>query len=177
MKKIVLALLATSLFSVLTGCASMPEAPKNAEEKIALGEDSFLNVPVDVSGFSKSKLSIFGEEGGEGVITVFTDQHTGKTYDLDGQPINEKGERVLKDGYVCKVKLIVSGFRSYQGSGFWSSDKQLDSCLTSKWYAHANKKRAFLAGGVLIGGAAMLGALAASAADSTISSFTSDDTL
>lgn len=162
---------------LLAGCASAPKAPIDSYDKASLGDESFLNVPVDITTFSKHKLKIYGEEGGEGVITVFTDPATGKTYDLDGQPINEKGERVLKDGYVCKVKLIVSGFRSYQGAGFWSNDQHLDSCLTSKWYAHANKKRAFLAGGLLIGGAGMLGALAASAADSAISSYTADDTM
>lgn len=177
MKKIVLALLATSLFSVLTGCASMPEAPKNAEEKIALGEDSFLNVPVDVATFPWEKKKITAQDGSEGQITVFTDPVTGKAYDLDGQPLNEKGFRILKDGYVCEVKSIGLNRRFYTGSGFWSNDDHYSSCVTSGHYNDANKSRAILAGGALLGGAAILGSLVVNSVRVNINDVTKDDTL
>lgn len=177
MKKIVLALLAASLFSVLTGCASMPEAPKNAEEKTALGEDSFLNVPVDVAAFPWEKKKITAQDGSEGQITVFTDPVTGKAYDLDGQPLNEKGFRILKDGYVCEVKSIGLNRRWYTGTGFWSNDKHFDSCLSSVLYKDLNKGRAILAGGALLGGAAILGSLVVNSVRVNINDVTKDDTL
>jgi hypothetical protein len=161
--------------ALLSGCASAPQAPEDNGQMTK--SDNFLNVPVDITKFTPSKMKIYGSEAGEGQISIFTDPVSGKTYDLDGQPVNEKGERILRDGYVCKVKVIASNFRSYHGVGFWSSDEHVDSCLSSRWYAHANKKRAILAGGALLGGAAILGSLAVSAIDTTISSYTADDTM
>ncbi len=171
-------MLLVGVLSVLViGCASMPEAPKNSEEKVALGEDSFLSVPVDVAAFPWEKKKIIALDGSEGQITVFTDPVTGKAYDLDGQPVNEKGFRILKDGYVCGIKSIGLNRRFYTGSGFWSNDEHYSSCVTSSHYNDANKSRAILAGGALLGGAAILGSLVVNSVRVNINDVTKDDTL
>jgi hypothetical protein len=115
--------------ATLAGCASIPQAPKNAQEMAALGDDNLLNVPVDITGFPWKKQEIVAVNGDKGIVTVFTDPKTGLTYDLDGQPVNAKAERVLKNGYVCEVKVIVFNARGY-GPLFNSHE----DCMTTAFY-------------------------------------------
>lgn len=98
--------------TLLSGCGYTPvQAPKTEAERIET--KSLLNVPVDVSTFTTHKLNIVAENGDKGRITVFTDPKTGKTYDLDGQPVNEKGERILANGKTCNPGAIVNNMRGY----------------------------------------------------------------
>lgn len=118
--------------ATLAGCASAPvEAPKTEAERIASG--SLLNVPVDISKFPSHKQKIVADNGDEGRITVFVDPKTGKSYDLDGQPVNEKGERVLADGQVCNPLVI-----SFNMRGFGTSLNPRYECWTSAKYAYVN---------------------------------------
>lgn len=57
--------------------------------------------------------------------------NAGKIYDLDGQPINELGERILKNGYICKVRMITSNMRIYANM-VTGDQKIIDACTTSK---------------------------------------------
>jgi hypothetical protein len=101
--------------ATLAGCASIPQAPKNAQEMAEMaeiGDDNLLNVPVDITGFSWKKQEIVAVNGDKGIVTVFTDPKTSLTYDTAGQPVNEKAERVLRNGIICKVKEISSTFHS-----------------------------------------------------------------
>jgi hypothetical protein len=160
---------------LLSGCASEPQAP---EDNVQMTKsDNFLNVPVDITKFTPSKMKIYGSEAGEGQISIFTDPASGKTYDLDGQPVNEKGERILRDGYVCEVKVIALGRRGYVGEDFWSTDEHLPSCYTSAAYATANSSRATLLGGAIIGPIATLAALGVNSTRIVIQTYTADDTL
>lgn len=161
--------------TLLSGCASVPQAPEDNTQ--ATKSDNFLHVPVDITKFTPSKMKIYGSEGGEGQISIFTDPATSKTYDLDGQPVNEKGERVLKDGYVCEVKVIALGRRGYVGEGFWGTDEHLPSCYTSAAYVTANSSRAILVGGAILGPIATLAALGVNATRVVIQAYTADDTL
>lgn len=188
-------LLGFFILAALAGCSSFPTAPKDAKEMAEMGDDSFLHVPVDITGFAWKKMDIIAKNGDKGRITVFTDAKTGKTYDLDGQPVNEKGERVLKDGYVCEVDMIMftPKTRIYVSEGLFSAGPHFKSCLSEK---QANLGRArskwIVAGAALGGGAIALtgGAAAAMAAASagsvaigvnasaplTIDEITADDT-
>jgi hypothetical protein len=157
-------LLGFLIATALAGCSSFPTAPKDAKEMAEMGDDSFLSVPVDIRGFPWQKIEIVAKNGDKGRVTVFTDPATGKTYDLDGQPVNEKGERVLKDGYVCVVDKIMftPKTRIYVPEGVFSAGPHFKSCVTEKQanLAHARSKwilaGAFLGGGslALSGGAA-----------------------
>jgi hypothetical protein len=115
---------------------------------------------------------------GNGLITIFTDPETGKTYDEDGQPVNEKGERILKNGYVCKVRLITSNIRAYGlvKIGLFGNEFAHDACRTkrSKDYTSGATLRvnALVFGGLLTGAAIAGAAIAAS-----VSSITHDDTM
>lgn len=127
MNNFVKATIATLAISTLVGCASVPQAPKDAKEMAELGEDNLLNVPVDLTPFIDNwkKVKIvseedksagrfgFGRDGDIGQTTVWTNPENGKMYDADGQPVNDKGERILKNGYVCKVRMISGGKRIY----------------------------------------------------------------
>jgi hypothetical protein len=135
---------------LLSGCASAPQAPKDAKELAEMGEDNLLHVPVDLTQFINNwkKVKIiseedkdaglfgFGRDGDIGQTTVWTNPADGKMYDLDGQPVNEKGERILKNGYVCKVRMIASNMRIYVNV-VTGDQKIFDACMTSK----AHKKR------------------------------------
>lgn len=118
--------------TLLSGCGYTPvQAPKTEAERIET--KSLLNVPVDVSTFTTHKLNIVAENGDKGRITVFTDPKTGKTYDLDGQPINAKGERILANGNVCKPLVIV-----FNSRGYGTSLNPRYECWTSTKFAHLN---------------------------------------
>lgn len=167
-------LLGFLIATALAGCASAPQAPKDAKEMAALGEDNLLHVPVDVSNFPWKKLEIEATNGDKGRITVFTDPATGKTYDLDGQPVNEKGERILKDGYVCKVEGIFVNQRVYGRAGFWTETAVDKFCKTSLKSAQQNRGQTIMAVGILTGGIA---ALAAMPLNATVAHIVSDDTI
>lgn len=118
--------------STIAGCGYTPiKAPSTEAEMIE--SKSLLHVPVDVSHFQTSKLKIVADNGDEGRITVFTDPKTGKTYDLDGQPINEKGERVLTDGSVCNPLVIINNAR-----GYGTSLNPRRECWTSAYFDFVN---------------------------------------
>lgn len=182
--------------TLLSGCASAPKTPKDAKELAEMGDSTLLSVPVNITGFTSKKVEIiseedknacfgmfcqpFGRDGDKGLITIFTDPETGKTYDEDGQPVNDKGERVLRNGYVCKVRMITSNIRSYGPvkMGLFSNEFAHDDCRTqrSKDYTSGATSRvnALVLGGVVTG-AVIAGA--AIAASSSILSITHDDTL
>lgn len=179
----------------LAGCSSFPTAPKDAKEMAEMGDDNFLNVPVDITGFAWKKMDIIAKNGDKGIITVFIDPKTGKTYDLDGQPVNEKGERVLKDGYICEVDMIMftPKTRIYVSEGVFSAGPHLKSCLTKRQANLGRDRSKWIVAGAFLGGGAMAltgGAAAAMAAASagsvaigvntsaplTIDEITADDT-
>ena len=179
MKVIVLVMSAV----LLSSCASMPKAPQNADELRALGSSNLLNVPVDISGFTATKMKIVSEkvegvrisrDGEVGQITIFTDPVSGKTYDLDGQPVNEKGERILNNGYACKVVGIANNQRIYGELGTWSETDVDKFCKTSYRASFQNKAQAVLAAGLITGGVA---ALAVIPTNMTIAEIFSDDTM
>lgn len=189
-------LLVGALSVLVSGCTTVPQAPKDATEMAAFGEDNLLNVPVDISSFKPSKLEItseedknacfglfcsaFGRDGDKGIITVFTDPNTGKAYDEDGQPVTEKGERILKNGYVCKVRLINSNIRGYGPvkMGLFSNEFSHDDCRTlrSKNYTNnaTTRVNTLVAVGVL-SGAVIAGA--AIAAGTSVMSLIEKDTM
>lgn len=156
MNNIIKATIATLAISALAGCASIPQAPKNAQEMAALGDDNLLNVPVDITGFPWKKQEIVAANGDKGIVTVFTDPKNGKTYDLDGQAVNAKAERVLKNGYVCEASSIGSfNQRVYGGWGFNKAPKECITEAASKDMAERNKVTPTkLATAFLIGGTA-----------------------
>lgn len=124
--------LAALAVATLAGCGYTPvQAPKTEAERIET--KSLLNVPVDVSTFKTHKLNIVAENGDKGRITVFTDPKTGKTYDLDGQPVNEKGERILANGKTCNPGAIVNNMR-----GYGTSLNMRYECWTSAAFAFVN---------------------------------------
>jgi len=165
--------------SQLVGCASAPKkAPTNAEEMAAMKEDNLLKIPVDISQFPWAKFELVALNGDKGRITLFTDPKTGNTYDEDGQPVNEKGYRILNDGYVCEVINISSiGGRGYKGYGFLFDDKHLDFCSTNRQLKKfQNAQRIGLTGAALAvatGGASIL----ASIGTNIVNGITEDDTL
>lgn len=179
----------------LVGCASVSTMPKNTEEMTALGNDSLLHVPVDISGFDWKKVQFvtvadedetFGKGGLKGQTTIFTDPKTGKTYDEDGQPVNEKGERILKNGYVCVPRWITSNQRIYAAAPLFSFELVgMNDCRTmraqKKMKTGQNVAVGGLVAGIATGGAAgaamMLGGVAASGTMTIIENITSDDTL
>lgn len=183
----------TALFSIaiatLTGCASMPDAPKTQAEMKQLGDDNLLHVPVDITNFKTSKLEIFSEEDKDacygifcrsfgtndhkGIITVFTDPETGKTYDLDGQPINEKGQRILKNGFVCVVRYIYNNQRSYDANT-WNEAIAEKFCKTSIRAKYQNIAQTSIAIGLATGG---LGGITALAGNGVIAQIISGDTM
>lgn len=125
-------LLGFFIVAALAGCSYTPvQAPKTEAERIET--KSLLHVPVDVSNFKTHKLNIVADNGDKGRITVFTDPKTGKTYDLDGQPINEKGERILANGDVCKPGIISFGMR-----GYGTSLNPRYECWTSTKFSYVN---------------------------------------
>jgi hypothetical protein len=160
--------------ATLAGCASIPQAPKNAQEMAALGDDNLLNVPVDITGFSWKKQEIVAVNGDKGIVTVFTDPKTGLTYDRDGQPVNAKAERVLKNGYVCEAKAIIGNGRLFEKGASWSISKINEYCAVSYQFTHNNKSlargmaTAFLVGatagaaGVAVSGGSVAGVTATS---------------
>lgn len=167
------------IVTTLAGCASTPlEAPKTEAERIASG--SLLNVPVDISKFPSHKQKIVADNGDEGRITVFVDPTTGKSYDLDGQPVNEKGERVLADGQVCNPLVI-----SFNMRGFGTSLNPRYECWTSAKFSKVNNPdyvgnfgKGLSIGMVAIAAAPAMG-VAAAAGTGTIGSVfaqSSDDT-
>jgi hypothetical protein len=182
---------------LLSGCASAPQVPQDAKEVAEIGDDNLLNDPVDITGFTSKKIEIFserdenacyglfcqpfGRDGDKGQITIFTDPETGKTYDEDGQPVNEKGERILRNGYVCKVRLIsFSNTRIYGPGkmGLFGHEFAHDACRTkrSKDYTSSATLRVnTLVFGGLLTGAAVAGA--AAAVSTSILSITHDDTM
>lgn len=167
------ALSAAFLIAALAGCASAPKAPQDAKEMAEMG-DNLLHVPVDVSKFPWKKMEIEATNGDKGRITVFTDPTTGKTYDLDGQPVNAKGERILRDGYVCKVEGIYVNQRSYGRPGFFSETTVDRFCKTSLKSSQQNRGQTIMAVGILTGGIA---ALAAMPLNATVAHIVSDDTM
>jgi hypothetical protein len=63
---------------LLSGCASISTVPKSEEEMNALGDDSLLHVPVDISNFPWKKVQFetvvdenFGRSGLKGQTTIF----------------------------------------------------------------------------------------------------------
>jgi hypothetical protein len=122
-----------------------------------MGDDSFLSVPVDLRGFPWQKIEIVAKNGDKGRVTVFTDPATGKTYDLDGQPVNEKGERILKDGYVCVVDMIMFTPKSriYVSEGVFSAGPHIKSCLTEKQANLGRARSKWIAAGAFLGGGAL----------------------
>jgi hypothetical protein len=141
--------------ATLSGCGvTIREAPKNAQELAALGDDNLLNVPVDITGFSWKKQEIVAVNGDKGIVTVFTDPKTGLTYDLDGQPVNTKAERVLKNGYVCEVKSTIFNRRVYESVEMngWCNSNALNEKLK---YGGVTPKGVAIA---LTGGMALVGA-------------------
>jgi len=162
---------------LLAGCASAPKAPIDSYDKASLGDESFLNVPVDITTFNKHKLKIYGEESGEGVITVFTDPATGKTYDLDGQPINEKGERVLKDGRVCVVVNIVGKRRFYGPAPLFVESEYDLSCKTSRLVKSMNRGQMMNMAGIAVLMTGGVAGLAAIPMNTAIDSIVEDDLL
>lgn len=121
-----------ALMTLLAGCSSAPpQAPKTEKELIE--SNSILHVPVDVSKFTAKKLNIVADNGDKGRITVFTNPADGKMYDADGQPVNEKGERILTDGSVCNPKVIVLNARGY-GPGM----NPRKECWSNAYIAYVN---------------------------------------
>jgi hypothetical protein len=171
---------------LLSGCASAPQAPKDAKELAEMGEDNLLHVPVDLTQFINNwkKVKIiseedkdaglfgFGRDGDIGQTTVWTNPADGKMYDLDGQPVNEKGERILKNGYVCKVRMIASNMRIYVNV-VTGDQKIFDACMTSK----AHKKRRSNQIAIFSTAALGVGALAVGIVATQIDMRTEDDTL
>jgi hypothetical protein len=167
MKTTVKATIATLAISTLVGCASVPQAPKDAKEMAELGEDNLLNVPVDLTPFIDNwkKVKIvseedksaglfgFGRDGDIGQTTVWTNPENGKMYDADGQPVNEKGERILKNGYVCKVRMIASNQRIYANSP-WSESPIEKNCKTVAKSNFQNKAQLVTIAGIATGGLA-----------------------
>jgi hypothetical protein len=202
MNNIVKATIATLAISTLVGCASVPQAPKDAKEMAELGEDNLLNVPVDLTPFIDNwkKVKIvseedksaglfgFGRDGDIGQTTVWTNPENGKMYDADGQPVNEKGERILKNGYVCKVRMIMGNTRfyakqSFTDSMFTANMGMKDCMLKSSAERHANKVKAVTTtalGGLAFGPAGVvagIGTATAISAGTYINAIMQDDTL
>lgn len=178
MKNLFLILL-IAVLSQLFGCATAPKkAPTTAEEVATMGKKNLLSVPADISKFNWSKFEVVALNGDKGRITLFTDPQTGKNYDEDGQPVNEKGYRILNDGYVCEVLIITSlGGRAYNGRGVFFDDEHLDFCRSNRQLKRfQNAQRVGLTGAalaVVTGGASIL----ASMGSNVVSSLTEDDTL
>jgi hypothetical protein len=161
----------------------------------ALGDDSLLHVPVDISNFPWKKVQFetvadedetFGKGGLKGQTTIFTDPATGKTYDEDGQPVNEKGERILKNGYVCVPRWITSNQRVYAAPSFFSFELVgMNDCRTMRAQKSLKQKNVIattgLIGGLLTGGTAgaamMVGGVATSGSMTLIENITADDTM
>lgn len=178
---------------LLSGCASISTVPKNESEMKALGNDSLLHVPVDITGFPWKKVEFvtvadedetFGRGGLKGQTTIFTDPSTGKTYDEDGQPVNDKGERILKNGYVCVPRWITSNQRIYAAASFFET-VGMNDCRTLR-AQNSMKRKQFIStsgaiGGLLTGGAVgaamMVGGMGVSASLTVIESITADDTM
>lgn len=193
MKPILLSLSMMSLF--LAGCASVSTVPKSEAEMNALGNDSLLHVPVDISNFPWKKFQFvtvadadetFGKGGLKGQTTIFTDPKTGKTYDEDGQPVNEKGERILKNGYVCVPRWITSNQRVYAAAPLFSFELVgMNDCRTMRSQKSMKQKQVVsttgAVGGLLTGGAAgaamMVGGVVASGSMTLIESIVADDTM
>jgi hypothetical protein len=183
MKTTVKATIATLAISTLVGCASVPQAPKDAKEMAELGEDNLLNVPVDLTPFidnwkkvkivseedKEAGLFGFGRDGDIGQTTVWTNPENGKMYDADGQPVNEKGERILKNGYVCKVRMISGGHRIYAKASFYdnmfTANMGMKDCmLKTSAERHANRVNTGSVTGLVGVATAGLGGIVASAA-------------
>ena len=175
-----------ALSVLVSGCTTVPQAPKDATEMAAFGEDNLLNVPVNISGFLASKVNIvsqedktacvglfckaFGRDGDSGRVTVFTDPVTRKIYDEDGQPVNEQAERVLKNGYVCKVRIIGLNRRVY------SNDENLqNNCRTSRAAKSRDSNQMTAIVGALAAGA--VGAIVTAVGVTTLDVVTADDTM
>lgn len=187
MKKFVKATIATLAISTLVGCASVPQAPKDAKEMAELGEDNLLNVPVDLTPFIDNwkKVKIvseedksaglfgFGRDGDIGQTTVWTNPENGKMYDADGQPVNEKGERILKNGYVCKVRMIASNQRIYANSP-WSESPIEKNCKTVAKSNFQNKAQLVTITGIATGGLAAYSVIPLNA---SFAHLISDDTM
>ncbi len=179
--------------ALLSGCASVSTVPKNESEMNELGNESLLHVPVDIAGFPWKKVKFetvadenetFGKGGLIGQTTIFTDPSTGKTYDEDGQPVNEKGERILKSGYVCVPRWITSNQRIYAAASFFEI-VGMNDCRTLRAQNSMKRKQLISTGGAIGGlltggasGAAMIfGGMGVSASLTAIESITADDTL
>jgi hypothetical protein len=170
---------------LLSGCASAPQAPKDEKEMAELGDDNLLNVPVDISGFIASKKTIYtrkdedghGSEGDSGQITIFTDPSTGKVYDEDGQPVNDKGERILKDGHVCIVTYISGKRRFYGKPPIWSESKQQEACKTRRLVANMNRGQTMNAVGLVVLFSGGIAGLAAIPVNTAVTRITEDDLL
>lgn len=170
--------------ALLSGCAAtVIEAPKSAEELNALDGSNLLSVPVNITGFYASKLDIYSEkiegvrisrEGDRGRITVFTDPISLKTYDEDGQPTNEKGQRILRNGYVCKVAAINNGIRLYRDNT-WSIEPESQGCKTRRMGEFQRNNRASSLAGFALGG--VIGLVVTSIGSVSIQQITIDDTL
>ena len=174
--------------ATLAGCASVPQAPKDAQEMVALGDDNLLSVPVDITGFldTAKKVKIvseidehgglfggsYGVAGDIGQTTIFTNPADGKTYDMDGQPVNAKGLRVLKNGYVCKVIAIGNNTRLYANPVLGDS-RIINGCMSSKLAKQRQTNEKMIIGGALLGGIPFLGSVIATQIDMR----TQDDTL
>jgi hypothetical protein len=163
---------------MLAGCTTVPQAPKDTKEMAEMGEDNLLNVPVDITGFTAAKMEIIAEDGNKGRITTFVNPATGKVYDLDGQVLNDKGERILRDGHVCKVKTIsLSNARHYVGGSFWTGeDKWQRACRTIAVGEIQQQHQAIMVGGALLGPAGLVGALGVNGTRLAVQSLTDGDT-
>lgn len=199
MNNIVKATIATLAISTLVGCASVPQAPKDAKEMAELGEDNLLNVPVDLTPFIDNwkKVKIvseedksaglfgFGRDGDIGQTTVWTNPENGKMYDADGQPVNEKGERILKNGYVCKVRMISGNTRFYAKQSFsqtmFATGFGMNDCRLKASAEHTRTLQKGIATAVTVGaatgGAGVFIGVGAATLVETIYQVTKDDTL
>jgi hypothetical protein len=155
------------VLAVLSGCTSAPiEAPKTEKERIE--SKSLLSVPVDIAGFTYHKVKIEPREKNlvfnfEPMKTIFTNPENGKTYDFEGQPVNEKGYRILTDGYVCQPQKIVGSVLGGNAMGIygersiWSGDDSLAECRPHKLQAYIKDQNTLtptrLATAALVGGA------------------------
>jgi hypothetical protein len=168
---------------LLSGCAAtVIEAPKSAEELSSLDDSNLLNVPVDISGFYAYKKDIYSEkidgvrisrDGDRGRITIFSDPVTGKNYDEDGQPVNEKGQRILRNGYVCKVALINNNIRIYRDNT-WTVEPETQACKTRRMGEFQNNNRVASLTGLALGG--VVGLVITSVGSVSVQQITAEDT-
>jgi hypothetical protein len=152
MKTFIKLTLTALAIATLAGCASVPQAPKDAQEMAALGDDNLLNVPVDITGFIPSKVKIIATNEDVGQTTIFTNPSNGKTYDFEGQPVNAKGERILKNGHVCTVVGIYGNRRFYGHASVITSNDEFVECRTTKSASALRSKQFAITGGLALGG-------------------------